>query len=97
MTKRPYQTGKIFFFYKHMNGKLWYETERKYSQSVQSLSSVNVLLFATPWTAAWQASLSIANLWGLLKLTSIKRKYRFNWIYNLDFHNYNKIILSSNI
>ena len=38
--------------------------------SVQSLSRVQ--LFATPWTAAHQASLSIANSWSLLKLTSIK-------------------------
>ena len=34
--------------------------------SVQSLS--HVLLFATPWTAAHQASLSIANSQSLLKL-----------------------------
>ena len=38
--------------------------------SVQSLSSV--WLFATPQTAAHQASLSITNCWSLLKLTSIK-------------------------
>ena len=29
-------------------------------------------LFAIPWTAAFQASLSIANSWSLLKLTSIE-------------------------
>ena len=40
------------------------------SQSVQSLSRVQ--LFATPWTAARQASLSIANPWSLLRLMSIK-------------------------
>ena len=28
--------------------------------------------WATPWTAAWQASLSITNSWSLLKLTSIE-------------------------
>ena len=39
-------------------------------QSVQSLSFV--LLFATPWTAARQASLSIINSWSLLKLMSIE-------------------------
>ena len=39
------------------------------SQSVQSLSCVR--LFATPWTAAHQASLSITNSWSLLKLMSI--------------------------
>ena len=37
--------------------------------SVQSLSHVQ--LFATPWTAARQASLSIINSWSLLKLMSI--------------------------
>ena len=38
--------------------------------SVQSLSRVR--LFATLWTAARQASLSITNFWSLLKLMSIK-------------------------
>ena len=38
--------------------------------SVQSLS--RVCLFATPWTEACQASLSITNSWSLLKLMSIK-------------------------
>ena len=38
--------------------------------SVQSLS--RVWLFATPWIAARQASLSITNSWSSLRLTSIK-------------------------
>ena len=38
--------------------------------SVQLLNCVQ--LFATPWTAACQASLSIANSWNLLRLMSIK-------------------------
>ena len=38
--------------------------------SVQSLSHVR--LFAIPWTAAHQASLSITNSWSLLKLMSIE-------------------------
>ena len=38
--------------------------------SVQSLSRDRV--FVTPWTAAQQASLSIANSWSLLKLMSIE-------------------------
>ena len=38
--------------------------------SVQSLSCVQ--LFATPWTAVHQASLSITNSWSLLKLMSIE-------------------------
>ena len=36
--------------------------------SVQSLSRVR--LFVTPWTTAYQASLSIASFWNLLKLMS---------------------------
>ena len=42
----------------------------KHSQSVQSLSCV--WLFATPWTAACQASLSITNSQNLLRLMSIE-------------------------
>ena len=38
--------------------------------SVQQLS--HVWLFVTPWTAARQASLSMTNLWSLLKLMSIE-------------------------
>ena len=38
--------------------------------SIQSLSHVQ--LFATPWTTACQASLSITNSWSLLKLMSIE-------------------------
>ena len=38
--------------------------------SVQSLTCV--WLFATPWTTAHQASLSITNSWSLLKFMSIK-------------------------
>ena len=38
--------------------------------SVQLLSRVR--LFATPWTAARQASLSITNSWSLLKLMSVE-------------------------
>ena len=38
--------------------------------SVQLLSDVQ--LFVTPWTAGYQASLSITNSWSLLKLMSIQ-------------------------
>ena len=41
-----------------------------YPFSVQWLSHVR--LFATPWTAAHQASLTITNSWSLLKLMSIE-------------------------
>ena len=43
---------------------------RESSGTVQSLS--HVWLFATPWTAAHQASLSITNSWSLVKLMSIE-------------------------
>ena len=42
----------------------------QYLSSVQSLSRVQ--LFADPWIAARQASLSITNSWSSLKLTSIE-------------------------
>ena len=42
----------------------------KCASSVQSLS--HVWLFVTPWAEAYQASLSITNSWGLLKLLSIE-------------------------
>ena len=45
-------------------------------QLVQLLSRVR--LFATPWTAARQASLSITNTWSLLKLMSIQLVMPFN-------------------
>ena len=44
-------------------------------QSESAISSVQfsrVWLFATPWTAARQASLSITNSWSLLKAVSIE-------------------------
>ena len=47
----------------------WYESFNEFSW-VQSLSRVR--LFATPWTAACQASLSITNSRSLLKLMSIE-------------------------
>ena len=43
---------------------------KKKISSVQSFSCV--CLFATPWIAACQASLSITNSWSLLKLMSIE-------------------------
>ena len=42
----------------------------------QSIS--HVWLFATPWTVALQASLSITNSWSLLKLMSIESVMPFN-------------------
>ena len=48
------------------------------SQSVQSLS--RVWLFATPWTAACQASLSLTNFQRLLKLMSIESVMPSNYL-----------------
>ena len=47
----------------------WNKHSNQFSQSVQSLRCVQ--LFATPWTGAYQAPLSINNSWSLLKLMSI--------------------------
>ena len=51
---------------------LWWGgySESLSTSSVQSLSHVQ--LFATPWTAAHWASLSITNTWSLLKLMSVE-------------------------
>ena len=63
----------FFFFYRSRKmmwlSKITHNTLRKHS-SVQSLSCIQ--LFATPWTAAHQASLSITNFQSLLKLLSIE-------------------------
>ena len=50
----------------------WTKNSEKSVQfsSLQSLS--RIWLFATPWTAAHQSSLSITNSWSLLKLRSIE-------------------------
>ena len=58
-----------FLFSRHL---VWFDSGCRFClafySSVQSLSRVR--LFATPWTAALQASLSITNSRSLLKLTS---------------------------
>ena len=51
-------------------GSTWGLLHCREFSSVQSLSRVR--LFATPWTATHQASLSITNSWSLLKLMSIE-------------------------
>ena len=51
----------------------------QFSSSVSSVQSLNrVQLFATPWTAAHQVSLSITNSLSLLKLISIELVMPFN-------------------
>ena len=49
-----------------------------YASSVQSLSRIR--LFASPWTAARQASLSIANSQSLLRLMSIELVMPSNYL-----------------
>ena len=51
------------------HGELKFDISKIQLGSVQLLSCVQ--LFATPWTAAQQASLSITNSWSLLKLMTI--------------------------
>ena len=63
-TVGPHEVGKRNRFVPKIN------IFRAYFSSVQSLSHVQ--LFATPWTAARQASGSITNSWSLLKLMSIE-------------------------
>ena len=53
-----------------MENRQCYYFSNNYISSVQSLS--HVPLFAIPWAAACQASLSITNSWSSLKLTSIE-------------------------
>ena len=54
------------------------EIPQAWFSSVQSLSRVQ--LFATPWTATYQASLSITNSWSLLKLISIELEMPSNYL-----------------
>ena len=60
----------LFSFHKLILLKSYYLQNIIYFNSVQSLRHVR--LFATPWTAARQASLSIINLWSPPKPVSIE-------------------------
>ena len=70
----------LYFFVKPRNGLHWGVINLLIS-SVQSLSCVQ--LFATPWTAARQASLSITNSRSLLRLMSIESVRPFNEYYSV--------------
>ena len=59
----------IFFWINSQELKGWTMAHSSFS-SVQSLSRVR--LFATPWIATCQSSLSITNSWSLFRLTSIE-------------------------
>ena len=55
------------------NGDMYSEVNKARSYQISSVQSLSrVPLFATPWTAECQASLSITNFWNLLKLISIE-------------------------
>ena len=65
----------IFFKRNHGSKKLWFLPSKVFNRSKQSCSVQllsHVWLFATPWTAAHQASLSITNSRSLPKLMSIE-------------------------
>ena len=66
-TGPPRNSVNCIYFYSEHKVKV---TEKIKLTVVQSLSQV--WLFATPWTAACQASLSFTISWGLLKLMSIE-------------------------
>ena len=61
---------KALLSFAQTNFPVWSDLLTIHLSSVQSLSHVQ--LFATPWTVACQASLSITNSWSLLKLMSIE-------------------------
>ena len=71
----PHTVWKVRWFLLHRWRKLRLHVQ---FSSVQSLSHVQ--LFATPWTAACQASLSITNSRSLLKLMSIESVMPSNYL-----------------
>ena len=75
--------NKVLLKYKRDTESFWYKHQKRDGKcpltmfsSVQSLS--HIWLFATPWAAACQGSLSITNSWSLLKLTAIDSKMSSN-------------------
>ena len=69
------QTGAILLCSHTVERETEPETQRKRQSSLVSLQFSHSVVsdsFATPWTAALQASLSITNSWSLLKLMSIE-------------------------
>ena len=59
-----------YIYFENKMSQIFYSRDYLNFSSVQSLSCVQ--LFATPWTVACQASLSITNSWSLSKLISIE-------------------------
>ena len=55
-----------------LNQQAKWQTQRHYDNSISSVQLLSpVWLYATPWAAARQASLSITNSWSLLQLMPI--------------------------
>ena len=65
----------LLIFYNYFIGWIKYFNSVQFT-SVHLLSHVR--LFATPWTIACQASLSVTNSWSLLKLMSIESVMPYN-------------------
>ena len=91
LRKFPSQLLKVFimkfvefcqiFFYVYWDDHMifvFYSIDMRYCIQFSSVRVSCVWLFATPWTAAHQASLSITNSQSLLKLMSIKLVMPFN-------------------
>ena len=77
-----HQTNRIYLF---VEAQIFRETVCSLYRAaaqvdflIQFSSITHVWLFATPWTAACQASLSITNSWSLLKFMSIKLMMSYN-------------------
>ena len=67
-----------------------------YSHDVSSVQSLSyVRLFATPWTAARQASLSITNSWSLLKFMFIESVMPPNLLSSVPFSSHLQPFLAS--
>ena len=69
----------VYFSPIKLTHKIPSTTELLFQFSLVQLLS-HVRLFATPWTVACQASLSITNSWSLLKLMSIKSVMPSNYL-----------------
>ena len=62
----------LYYSFKKLYSILFYQTDVINIPIVAVLTPTCVRLFATPWTAAWQASLSFTISWSCLKLMSIE-------------------------
>ena len=62
----------LYIKYKCTSISKYYSTQINHSLICSVHSFSHIQLFATPWTAARQASLSITNSWSLLKFMSIE-------------------------